>query len=106
VVEDHDAVTGTVRLDGLAYRGDNAGGLVSEDAGGGMGAGENFFEVGSANAAGVNADEQLAGADLGDGDGFQADIVYTAVDRSLHGRGDRILESFDRVLSGNGHEMC
>jgi hypothetical protein len=90
-------------LDAFADGGDDAGGFVSEDAGSGMRACGNLFEVGAANAAGMDADQHFAGADFGDGDGLDADVVDAAVDGGLHGRGDRVRISFDRVLSGNGH---
>jgi hypothetical protein len=103
VVEDHDPVARAVRLDAFANRYYYAGGFVSEDAGGGMGAGGNLLEVCTADAAGVHADEHFAGTDLGDGHSFDADVVHAAIDSRLHGGGDRMQLSFDRKLSGKSH---
>ncbi len=64
---------------------------------------EIFLEVGAADAAGVDADEHLSGADLRNGDDFHAHVVDSPVDSGLHGRGNRMRRSFDRVRSGNGH---
>lgn len=103
VVEDHDAVAGAVVTDTLAHGGDDAGGFVSEDARSGVRAGGNFLEVGAANAAGVDADEEFSGTDGGDGDSFEADVVYAAINGGLHGCGDRAGVSLDCRLSGKGH---
>src|SRR5580658_1249036 len=100
VVEDHDPVAGAISLDALADGGDDTGGFVSEDAGSGMGAGGDLLEVGATDAAGVDADEEFSGTDLGYGDCLQADIVHAAVDSCLHGRGNRQRMTFDRMLSG------
>jgi len=62
---------------------------MAEDAGSGMRPGSDFFEIGAANAAGVNANQNLSGSDLRDGDGFEADVVYAAINRRPHGCGDR-----------------
>ena len=70
-----------------------------------MGAGGNLFEVGAADAAGVNANQHLAGADRWDRDSFQANIVYAAVDGGLHGRGNGSRVGFERILSSYGHEF-
>jgi hypothetical protein len=48
----------------------------------------------------MDADQHFSGANFWNGDGFQADVVYAAVNRRLHGRGDRVRVSFDRKLSG------
>jgi hypothetical protein len=52
----------------------------------------------------MDADEHLSLPDLGNGDGFEANIIHTAVDRCLHGRRNRARLNLDRVLSGHGHE--
>jgi len=49
-----------------------------------MRASRDLLQVGSADAAGMNADENFARANLRDGDFFQADIVHAVVDGSLH----------------------
>ena len=68
-----------------------------------MGAGGNLFQIGTADTAGVNADQDLSGADSGNGDRFETDVVHAAVDGGLHGRGDRVRKIFNRILSGNSH---
>jgi len=89
VMEDYDAVAGSEAgdsgTDGCGY----AGGFMAEDAGSGMRPGSDFLEIGAANAAGVNANQNLSGSDLRDGDGFEADVVYAAINRRPHGCGDR-----------------
>jgi len=102
-VEDHDAVAGTVRAYALADGGDYAGGFVAEDARGGVGAGGDFLEVGAAHTAGVDTNEYFSGADGGDRDSFEADVVLAAVHSGLHGCGDRLRMAFDRDRSGTGH---
>ncbi len=102
-MEDHDAIAGAISADAFADRGNFAGRLVSEDARRGMRASGNFFEVGAADSTGVHADEHFTGANRGDGDGFEADIVHAAVNGGLHGRGDSVQGSFDAELSSNGH---
>jgi len=104
VVEDHDAVAGAKVADALADGGDNAGGFVSENSRGGVRAGRNLLEVGAANAAGVNADKEFSWADSGDRNGFEADVVYAAIDRSLHGRWNRAWVGLDSILSDEGHQ--
>ena len=61
---------------------------MAEDAGGGVGSGGDFFEVGAADAAGVDFDQDFAGGDFGDGDGFEADVVDAAIDGGQHGGRD------------------
>jgi hypothetical protein len=95
-MEDDDAFARAVLSDAFADGGDRAGSLVPEDTRSGMGAGRDFLEVGTADAAGMDADQHFAGANLRDGDGFKADVVDAAVDRSLHGGWDFVHGSFDR----------
>ena len=100
VVEDHDAVVDFKALDALAGGGDHPGDFVAEDAGGGMGAGVDLFEVGAAHAAAVHADEDFAGADFGDGDGLNAHVIDTAVDGGAHDRGDGCRALFLQFVGG------
>ena len=83
VVEGHGAVSlfpgGNVLADGC----DRAGHFVAEDAGGVVGAGVDFFQVGAADAAGVDAQEDFAWAQSGQGHGFDADVVGGSVDGGL-----------------------
>ena len=85
---DDDALAAVEARDALADGDDGAGHLVAEDAGGGVGAGVDLFEVGSADAAGGDFDEQFAGADGGHGHGLDAHVVDAAVDYGAHGGGD------------------
>jgi hypothetical protein len=103
MVEDHDPITRAEGFDSFADGGDYAGGLVSEDARGGMRAGGDLLQVRATDATGVHSNQHFSWADLGNWNGLEADIVDAAVHRSLHGRGDRMQMGFDRKLSGNGH---
>jgi hypothetical protein len=53
----------------------------------------------------MDADEDFAFADLGDRDGFQADIVFAAIDRRLHGGGYEADWGFYNGLSSYGHNF-
>ena len=88
VVEDDDAIARMEIGDAFTDDGDDTGSFVSEDAWGGVGSGMDFLEIGAAHAAGVDADEQFAGADAGDGNGFESDVVDAAVYGGEHSRGD------------------
>src|SRR5579871_315472 len=52
----------------------------------------------------MNANEHLSGTNFGDGHGFEADVIYTAIYRGLHGGRDGLRRVLDGVLSGNSHE--
>ncbi len=67
---------------------DGPGGFVAEDARRRHGAGLDFFDVGGADAAGGDFDEQFVGADARDGDGFEAQVVHAAIDDGAHGFGN------------------
>jgi hypothetical protein len=58
-----------------AHADDGAGGFVAEDARGRDGAVLDFFDVGGADAADGDFDEQFVRADARDGDGFDAEVV-------------------------------
>ena len=80
----HDAVAdGKFRNAGADF-GNNTGHFMTEDAGRGMRAHMNFLEIGAADAAGGDLDEQLPGADARDGDGLQAHVVDATVDDRAH----------------------
>jgi hypothetical protein len=68
--------------------GNHAGGFVSKNARRRHGAVLDFFDVGGADAAHGDFDEQFVGADARDGDGFEAEIVDAAIDDGAHGFGD------------------
>ena len=88
VVIGHDAVADGEVGDAFADADDGAGHLVAEDAGSVVRAAVDLLEVGAADAAGVDLDEHFAGADLGDGDGLDADVVDAAIDGGAHGCGN------------------
>jgi len=48
-----------------------------------------LLEVSPADSASVHAKKDLASADLRDRNGFEPDVVYTAVHGRLHGGGNR-----------------
>jgi len=64
-----------------------------------MRAGGDLFQVGATDPAGMDADEEFSGADHGNGDRFQANVVHTAINGGLHGCGDRARVSLDRRRS-------
>jgi hypothetical protein len=74
---------------------------MAEDARWGMRPGGDFLQVSAADAAGLDAEEQLSGADLRHGNGFQADIIHSAVDGGEHGHRDRFAAGFHGDLSGD-----
>jgi hypothetical protein len=88
VVVGHDTIADNKAFDTLADANDGAGHLVSEDTWGGVRAGVNLLEIGAADAAGVNLDKDFAGADLGDGDGFDTYIVDSPINGGTHGGRD------------------
>ena len=47
-----------------------------------------FLDVGGADAAGGDFDQQLTGLDLRDGNGFETKVVGAVIDDGLHGVGD------------------
>ena len=72
----------------FAHGDDGAGHLVAEDARGGVRAVVDLLQIGSADAAGGDFDQQLAGADGRDRDGFDAHVVDAAIDHGAHGGGN------------------
>ncbi|HWO35246.1 MAG TPA: hypothetical protein VNO32_41160, partial [Candidatus Acidoferrum sp.] len=81
MVEDYDAISRCKLGDAGADGCHHAGGFMAENAWGGMRAGGNFFKVRATDAAGVHSHEQLPRADLWNRNGFQADVIYAAVNR-------------------------
>jgi hypothetical protein len=84
VMKDNDAVIYAEFFNTLADGGNYTCSFVSENAGRGVGAESDFFEVGAADAAGVNANQDLARADGGDWDSFDANVILAAIDSGLH----------------------
>ena len=88
VVEDYDAIAGRELTHSGANRRDHSRGFVAEDARSGMRSGGDLLQVGATDAAGMDPQQQLSGADLRDGNSFEADVVYSAVNRRQHGGGN------------------
>ena len=61
---------------------------MAEDARGRDGAVLDFFDVGGADAADGDLDEEFMGANTRDGDGFEAQVIDAAVNDGAHGFGD------------------
>jgi hypothetical protein len=62
-----------------------AGGFVAEDARRRDGAVMDFIDVGRADAADGDLDEQLVRANARDGHGFEAQVVDAAINNGAHG---------------------
>ena len=105
VVKDDDTIAGREASHSGTDGRDNARGFVAEDAGRGVGSGGNFLEVSAADAAGMDAKEQFARADRRHRNGFQADVIDSAVDGGEHGRRDGFAAGFDGDLSGDRHQL-
>jgi hypothetical protein len=103
-MEDYDAIStgefGYSRAEGRYY----ARGFMAENAGRGMGAGGDLFQVGAANAAGMHSDQQFSGGNLRNGNSFHTDVVDAAVNGCEHGCGNRLAALLDFELSGNPHQ--
>src|ERR1039458_5918796 len=79
VVEDHHAFAALKARHSLADGNDGAGDFVAKDAWRGVRTGMNLLEVGAADAAGSDLDQQFAGADVGHRYGFNAHVVDATV---------------------------
>src|SRR6267154_616915 len=101
VVETHHAITGLPFGDAGADRDYRAGEFVAEDLRRLDVTLEDFFNVGAADAASGDFDEDFVDADFGDGDFFDADNSLFAVDAGAHGFGDGA-ESLQRFHYGAG----
>ncbi len=88
VMEAHHAIAGFEFCDAGADGDDGAGEFVAEDLGRFDVALEDFLDVGAADAAGGDFDEDFARADFGDGDFFDADDSLFAIDAGAHRFGD------------------
>ena len=76
-----------------AHLDDNAGGFMAEYARRRNSAVMDFLDVGGTDAAGGDLDQQLAGLDLRDRQGFEAEVIRAAKDGCLHGLGKLIAHS-------------
>src|SRR6266581_4413628 len=91
-------------MDPFVYGCDDPRSFMSEDAWGGVRAGRDLLQIRTADTAGVDLYEQLPGANFRHGDGFQADVVSTAVYSGLHRHRNRLVSIFHRDLSGHTHD--
>jgi hypothetical protein len=105
VMKDYNPVARGKVAHAFANRCDDSGSFVAEDAGRRVRPSSDLLEVGAANAASVNADEQLAGADLWNRNCLQAHIIHAAVDRRLHGGRNFLNLLFHRKLPGRCHKF-
>ena len=74
---------------------------MAEDARGRDGAVVDFFDVGGADAADGDPDEEFMGADARDGHGFEAQVIDAAINDGAHGLGDG---GHGEILTTNEHE--
>ena len=86
---DDDAVALPKPLDARARPRHRPADLVAEHARAGQEALHDLLDVGAADAAGVDPDQHLARADLGDGDLLDPQVALPPVDRGAHGHKDR-----------------
>ncbi len=76
---------------------------MAEDARGRHGAVLDFFDVGGADAADGDLDEEFMGAEARDGHGFDAQVVDAAINDGAHGLGnvrhDKLLTRIARIIT-------
>ena len=87
-MEHHHAVAEFVTGNIFAKGSYHSGGFMAEYPRGGVGAGGNLLQIGSANAAGVNPNKYLSRADLGNRHRLHANVINAAVNSRLHRGGD------------------
>lgn len=104
-LEAADDVAGAARLHSASARWTNfyncSSGFVSEDARGFDGAVVDFFDVGGANAADGDFDEQFVWPNGRHRDGFDAEIVDAAINDGTHGFRD---DKHGQMLTANAAE--
>ena len=105
VMEAHHTVAYGKVGDSRTHRGDYAGHFVAEDARRRVRAHVNLLEVGAANAAGGDLDQQFARPDARDRHGFKAHVVNAAIDHGAHDRGNVFVESQFRVGNLGSHSV-
>ena len=105
MMEAHDAVADSEFGDACADLGDHSGHFMTEDARRGVRAAVDFFEIGAADAAGGDLDEQLTGADARNGDRFEAHVVDAAVNDCAHGGGDLCIDLKFRTQDLGSHAI-
>lgn len=79
---------------------DGAGGFVAEDARWGDGAVLDFFDIGRADAAGGNFDEEFVTANARDGNSLDLQIIRAAINGGAHGFGNG---DHRMILTMDGH---
>src|SRR5438067_11766230 len=84
VVEDHDPVAGGELRDSLAGGSNGSGGFMAEDSRHGVRSGSDLLQVSTANAAGMDLEQDFAATDLGYRNGFEPHVVLAAVDGGSH----------------------
>ena len=92
VVVDHHAIAESEPGYAQAHFDNGSSHFMAEDAGSGVGAGMDFLQIGAADAAGGNLDQQFSGADFGHRHGLHADLVHAAIDGGTHGGGNFCFE--------------
>ena len=65
-----------------------------------------LFQIGATNSAGVYPKQEFAGANLGHGHRFQANVVDSSIHGGQHRGRNGPLSFVDRELSGNRHSLA
>ena len=91
VVEHHHAIAQFVTGNIFAQSSNHSGGLMTKDARCGMGTGCDLLQIGAADAAGVDPNQDFSRADLRNRNGLQPDVINAAINCRLHGCGDGLL---------------
>jgi hypothetical protein len=81
----YDPLTRSKPRDALAHFDDGSSHLMSEDAGRGMGASMNFFQISATDAAGGYLDQKFSRPNLRHRHSFDAHVIHAAIDDGLHG---------------------
>src|SRR5581483_517963 len=105
VVEDHNSVASREILHSNACFDDYSGGFMAKNARRRVRTCVDFLQICAANTTGMNANQNLAGANLRNGHSLDTHIVYAAIDGSLHGRG-YVFARGGRLIAGYGRHDC
>jgi hypothetical protein len=89
--------------DSRANSRDHSGGFVAEDPRGGVGSGGDFLEIGAADPAGMDPEQEFTGANLRHRNRLQADIVDCPVNGGQHGCRDGLFLVIYCELFDNCH---
>ena len=104
VMKDHNSVPSPKIDHALANRRDDAGSFVAENARSGVRTRRDLLEVSATNTARVHAQQQFPSAKRGHGNGFQANVIDTAINRRQHSGGNFLDLIFDRELPSYRHD--